>query len=210
VIILQNFKAAFIAALTLLIIFTTSLNASFEYEFDDFIGEKAIKKLKEMGNELYEKTGVSTVIVAKNHLDQKEFLEIKNRYLKKLKEPYVLWIFSKTYMDRENIGINQMFNSKDLEGKFDKDSLFSPWSGTFTKVITVHKSKSDPTAAAFLNGYGDLTDMIATSYGIKLDSSMGSETKTTINIARIIFYLSIAFFFVLYLQVKFSKGKKNE
>jgi hypothetical protein len=209
VIILQNFKAAVIAALTLSIFFTTSLNASFNYEFDDFIGEKAIKKLEEMGNELYEKTGVSSVIVAKKHLDQKKFLDIKDRYLKELKAPYVLWIFSKTYMDRDNIGINQMFNSKDLEGKFDKDSLFSPWSGTFTKVITVHKSKSDPTAAAFLNGYGDLTDMIASSYGVKLESSIGSETKTTINIARIIFYLSIAFFFVWYLQIKFSKGKNE-
>lgn len=206
---LKTFKAAF-AALILSLIFTTSLQANYSYEGDGYIPDKALKKLKEMGTELFQKTGVSTVIIAKNHLDQKQFLEIKNRYLKELKRPYVLWIFSKTYMDRNNIGINQMFSSDDVKDKFDKDSLFSPFGGSFSKILTVHKSKSDPTPAAFLNGYADLTDMIAESYGLKLESSIGSETKITINIARIIFYLVSAFFFVWYLQVKFSKGKNDE
>jgi hypothetical protein len=209
VITLQTIKAAF-AALILSIVFTPSLQANYSYEGDGYIGDKALKKLEEMGNELFQKTGVSTVIVAKDHLDQKQFLEIKDRYLKELKNPYVLWIFSKTYMDRKNIGINQMFNSDELNDKFDKDSLFSPFGGSFAKILTVHKSKSDPTPAAFLNGYADLTDMIADSYDVKLESSIGNETKTTINIARIIFYLVTAFFFVWYLQVKFSKGKNDE
>ncbi len=204
-IILQNFKAAFKAALILTLFFITSLQANFIYDGNDLIGEKALKKIGEMGNELYQKTGVSTVIVAKQHLTKEQFLQIKNKYLKELTPPYVLWIFSKTYMNEKKIGINQMFSSDDIKDKFDKDSLFSPWGGTFTKLITIQKSDSDPTAAAFLNGYGDLTDMIATSYGIKLNSSIGSETKTTINIVRVIFYATIAFFLIWYLRVKFSK-----
>jgi len=209
VIILQTIKAAF-AALILSTIFTTSIQADYTYQGDGYIGDKALKKLEEMGTELFQKTGVSTVIVAKEHLDQKQFLEIKDSYLKELKNPYVLWIFSKKYMDRENIGINQLFSSPDMKDKYDEDSMFSPFGGTFSKILTVHKSKSDPTAAAFLNGYADLTDMIAKSYGIKLESSIGSETKTTINIVRVIFYLVIAFFLLWFLQVKFSKGKKSE
>ena len=208
-IILQTIKAAF-AALILSTIFTTSIQADYTYQGDGYIGDKALKKLEEMGTELFQKTGVSTVIVAKEHLDQKQFLEIKDSYLKELKNPYVLWIFSKKYMDRENIGINQLFSSPDMKDKYDEDSMFSPFGGTFSKILTVHKSKSDPTAAAFLNGYADLTDMIAKSYGIKLESSIGSETKTTINIVRVIFYLVIAFFLLWFLQVKFSKGKNSE
>ena len=208
-IILQTIKAAF-AALILSTIFTTSIQADYTYQGDGYIGDKALKKLEEMGTELFQKTGVSTVIVAKEHLDQKQFLEIKDSYLKELKNPYVLWIFSKKYMDRENIGINQLFSSPDMKDKYDEDSMFSPFGGTFSKILTVHKSKSDPTAAAFLNGYADLTDMIAKSYGIKLESSIGSETKTTINIVRVIFYLVIAFFLLWFLQIKFSKGTKSE
>ncbi|HIP59981.1 MAG TPA: hypothetical protein EYH01_06100 [Campylobacterales bacterium] len=206
---LHTIKAAF-AALILSIIFTTSLQASYTYQGDGYIGDKALNKLEEMGTELFQKTGVSTVIVAKEHLDQKQFLEIKDSYLKELKNPYVLWIFSKKYMDRENIGINQLFSSPDMKDKYDEDSMFSPFGGTFSKILTVHKSKSDPTAAAFLNGYADLTDMIAESYGITLESSIGSETKTTINIVRVIFYLVMAFFLLWFLQVKFSKGSKSE
>ncbi len=208
-IILQTIKAAF-AALILSAFFTTSIQANYTYQGDGYIGDKALKKLEEMGTELFQKTGVSTVIVAKEHLDQKEFLEIKDRYLKELKDPYVLWIFSKKYLDRENIGINQLFSSPDMKDKYDENSMFSPFGGTFAKILTVHKSKSDPTAAAFLNGYADLTDMIAESYGITLESSIGSETKTTINIVRVIFYLIIAFFLLWFLQVKFSKGNKSE
>ena len=164
--------------------------------------------MQEMGEELFEKAGVSTVIVAKDYLDKKSFLATKDKYLKALQAPYVLWIFSKKYDDRESVGINQMFSSDDLKGKFDRDSLFSPFYGSFTKLIVIQKSKSDPTGAAFLNGYADLTDMIASSYGVKLKSSIGSETRTTMDIARIVMYLMFFFVLLWVIKVKFlSKGK---
>jgi membrane-associated protease RseP (regulator of RpoE activity) len=202
-----KFKAVFAA----LILLSLTLKANgFIYDGDLIDNNKTISKMREMGDELYEKTGVTTVVVARKHLDQKEFLKIKDSYKSKLKAPYVLWIFAKTYQDRDNIGINQMFNSKDLDDKFDKDSLFSPWSGTFTKLITVHKSKKDPIPAAFLNGYADLADMLSNSYGVKLDSSIGSETRTTVDIIRVVFYLSVIFFLLWYVKVKFLKRGKVE
>ncbi len=165
--------------------------------------------MKEMGDELYKKTGISTAVIAKKHLDKDEFLKLKEKYLHTLKPPYVLWIFSKTYMDRKNIGINQMFHSPDLNGKYDEDSLFSPFYGSFTKLIVVRKSKSDITSAAFLNGYADLVDMLAKSYGVKLASSVGSETRVTIDIVRIVFYGTILFFILWFLKLKFiDRGKK--
>jgi len=200
-------KAVF-TVLILSIVFQTSLLAFYSFESDVAINDKTQIKLKEMGEELFEKTGVSTVIVAKNYLDKKSFLETKDKYLKELKAPYVLWIFSKKYDVRDSVGINQMFSSDDLKGKFDKDSLFSPFYGSFTKIIVIQKSKSDPTGAAFLNGYADLTDMIADSYGVKLDSSIGSETRTTMDIARILMYLTFLFFFIWTIKVKyFTKDK---
>ncbi len=204
---LQIFKAAF-AALSLTLFFSTSIKADYIYDGDGLLPKKAQKKLSQIGDELYKKTGVSSVIVTRKHLDQKKFLEIKDRYLKELKSPYVLWIFSKTYEERTNVGINKIFKSDDLENKFDEDSLFSPFRGSFTKIIVIQKSKSDPIPAAFLNGYADLSDMIADSYNVKLLSSIGSETKTTIGIARIIFYAVLLYFLLVYLRKKFFKGKK--
>ncbi len=197
--------------LLILFVFPTALFSNFIFEGDQIVTDKTLAKIKEIGDELYQKTGVTTVLVTKNHLTKDEFLEIKNRYLKELKPPYVLWIFSKTYMDRKDIGINQMFNSKDLNDKFDKNSLFSPFSGTFTKLLVIQKSKVDPTSAAFLNGYGDLTDMIAKSYGVKLKSSIGNESRTFINWVRVVFYAFLLYFAWLFIKKRFfKKGNVSE
>ena len=200
-------RVAIATLLSLLFVFPlfASVDTGFVYEGDSILTDKTIGKMKEMGDELYKKTGVTTVLVAKKHLSKAEFLEIKDRYLKELKPPYVLWIFSKTYMDRKEIGINQMFNSPDLNGKFDKDSLFSPFSGTFTKLIVIQKSKVDPTSAAFLNGYADLVDMIASSYGVKLKSSLGNESRTFMDWVRVIFYLTLLYFLWLIVRKRFIK-----
>ncbi len=205
-------RTAFIAALlSLLFVFPTALFSGFIFEGDQIVTDKTLGKIKEIGDELYRKTGVSTVLITKNHLTKEQFLEIKNRYLKELKAPYVLWIFSKTYMDRKDIGINQMFNSPDLEGKFDKNSLFSPFHGTFTKLLVIQKSKVDPTSAAFLNGYSDLADMIADAYHVKLDSSIGNESRTFIDWVRVIFYAILLYFAWLYIKKRFfNKGKSVE
>lgn len=202
---LYKIKAVLKTALILSIFFQTSLIASFIYDGNVAINEKTQAKLKEMGDELFEKTGISTVIVAKNYLDKKSYLATKDKYLKELKAPYVIWIFSKKYDVRDTVGINQLISSDDLKGKYDESSMFSPFRGTFTKIIVIEKSKSDPTGAAFLNGYADLTDMLATSYGVSLKSSIGSETRDTMNIARVLMYLTFLFFFLFYLKVKFFK-----
>ena len=185
-----------VAFATLLLLVSSSLFANVSGFFidnsDSIILDKAVTKMKQMGEELYKKTGVSTVLIVQKHLDKKSFLAYKDKYLSKTKKPFVLWIFSKTYEDRKNIGLNQMFNSPELDDKFDKDSLFSPFTGTFTKILTVHKSKVDPTSAAFLNGFGDLVDMLANSYNIKLKSSLGSGSHYMTNIIRVIFYLFLA------------------
>lgn len=201
-------RAVFTALFTLLLI-PGFLFASYTFEGDKLINERTMKKMEEMGTELFQKTGVSTVVVAKEHLSKEEFLEIKNRYINSLQSPYVLWIFSKTYMDKDNIGINQMFHSKDLDGKFDQDSLFSPFGGTFTKVLTLH-SKTDTTSAAFLNGFADLTDMIAASYGFELNSSIGNTNRNIVDFTRLIFYGTILFFLGWYVYAKFIKRKEHE
>ena len=205
---LYKIKAVFKTAL-ILSLFTNPLFASFTYDGNIAINDRTQEKLKEMGDELFEKTGISSVIVAKEYLDKKSFLETKDKYLKELKAPYVLWIFSKKYDVRDTVGINQLMTSDDLKGKYDEDSMFSPFYGTFTKVIVIQKSKSDPTGAAFLNGYADLTDMLAASYGITLKSSIGSETRTTMNVARVLMYFIFFAMFLWYIKVKFFKKGKD-
>ncbi len=203
-------RAVFTTALLFSIIFPTSLFSLAEFDVRSILQEKTALKLEEMGNELFDKTEVSTVIIAKEHLTQEEFLNIKDSYLAKLKEPYVLWIFSKTYMDKKEYGINKFFKSKDLEDALDESNLFSPFNGTFTKLLTTH-SKGDMTSAAFLNGYGDLVDMLSDYYGVTIESGIGNDNRNVINIARVVFYGSLFFFIIWYIKIRFlDRRKKSE
>jgi len=201
------FKAAFKAAL-ITIFFSISSYALVKFDVDVNITKKTQAKMAQMGEELYQKSGISTVIVAKKELDKKEFLRLKNSYLQELKAPYVIWFFAKDYYDNDvkrHGKMNLLISSDDLIGKYDESSMFSPFSGTFTKLIVIKKSKSDPTSAAFLNGYGDLTDMLAKSHGVKLSSSLGDESRETVNVVRVVFYLTVLFFILWYMRVKFFK-----
>lgn len=205
---LLKFRAVFKTALILSIFISHSLIAGFLMDTNLDINAKTEAKMKEMGDELFLKTGVSTAIVAKDSLNKKGFLELKSSYLKELKAPYVLWIFAKTYSDEDvnRTGkLNLLLSSADLKGKYDESSMFSPFGGSFTKLIVIQKSKSDPTGAAFLNGYADLTDMLASSYGVELESSIGNETRVTMDVARVIFYAVFLFFFLWMIKVKFFK-----
>ena len=210
---LFKIRAVFKTALILSIFISNSLIAGFLIDTDLQINDKTKVKMKEMGDELFSKTGISTAIVAKDSLNKSGFLELKSSYLKELKAPYVLWIFAKTYKDEDTNRtgkLNLLFSSDDLKGKYDDSSMFSPFSGSFTKLIVIQKSKSDPTGAAFLNGYADLTDMLASSYGVKLDSSIGNETKITMDIARVFFYAVFLFFFLWYIRNKLFKKEISE
>lgn len=202
-----NKRVAFLATLLLLTIFPTfSLSAGFIYDGDKgVILEKTLQKMQEIGQELHKKTDVSTILVVKKQMTKEEFLAYKNKY--SISTPYVLWIFSKSTDKTKAVGYNNMFNSKDLDDKYSKDSILGSLftRGSFTSIYVVHKSKVDPTSAAFLNGYGDLTDMLATSYNLELDSSMGSDSKTTIDIVRVVIYSIILFTIMILLRNKFRK-----
>jgi len=202
-----NKRVALLATLLILTLFPTfSLASGFIYDGDKgIVLEKTVKKIEEIGQELYKKLGISTILVVKKHMTKEEFLAYKEKY--SLSTPYVLWIFSKSTDKTKAVGYNNMFNSKDLEDKYSKDSILGSLftRGSFTSIYVVHKSKIDPTSAAFLNGYGDLADMIADSYNIELDSSMGSDSKTTIDILRIVIYSIILFTIIILLRNKFRK-----
>ncbi len=199
-------KRVALTALLLLLFITSPVQSSTVIDYDINLTQKCVHKMKEMGEELYQKSGVSTAIVARESMDKPQFLDLKNRYLHQLKPPYVVWFFTRKYYDNDvkRTGkLNLLISSDDLKGKYDESSMFSPFSGTFMRLITIKKSKTDPTSAAFLNGYGDLTSMLADSYGITLKSGIGNETHTTMDIVRFVVYLTFLFFFLWYIKVKF-------
>jgi hypothetical protein len=202
-------RVVFLTALLLIIFPINSFSSGLILENDGLILDKATKKMQEMGRELYQKSGVTTVIVAKQSMSRDEFLALKNRYMRDLKKKYVIWLFSKATDNSTLVGLNKIFTSSDLKDRLNIDSILGSLftRGSFTSVYVVHNSKVDPTSAAFLNGYADMVDMLASSYNIELDSSIGSQSKTSIDIIRSIFYIIVILAMVVLVRNKFRYKK---
>jgi hypothetical protein len=76
----------------------------------------------------------------------------------------------------------------------------------------VLKKDYDNFTAAILNGFADLTEQIAASYGITLKSAIGSSNRSTMDWVRFVVYgmFALAFLFFIYKKVKYRYAKKEQ
>lgn len=155
-----------------MVFFTSVANASLIYVNDEVISQRVSDKLLEMGNELFEKSGISVYVAAPKSLEGKTIKEYEQIVSSNLKTPYVLFTLAKSEQQVDII------YSESLEGKFDKEKTLSPfpWSGTVIPLLSVKKD-NDKYNAAILNGYADIVEQIANSYDIKLQSAIGNTNR---------------------------------
>jgi len=169
---------------------------------DGVMPPKEVDKIEQMGNELYYKTKVPVFVAAVGDLNITRPVDLLNK-IKKEYSTYILLYFSV-----KPTAVN-IFTSEDTKKLIDIDQILSPlpWRGTIRPVMSPAFSKSDSVKqeVAIFNGYADIVDQVAESKGIKLTSSIGSESRSSFQIVRTIFYAILAF---VILQFIF-KRKKN-
>jgi len=169
---------------------------------DGVMPPKEVDKIEQMGNELYEKTKVPVFVAAVGELNITRPVDLLNT-IKKNHSTYILLYFSV-----KPTAVN-IFASEDAKKLIDIDQILSPlpWRGTIRPVMSPAFSKSDSVKqeVAIFNGYADIVDQVAESKGVKLTSSVGSESRSRFQIVRTIFYAILAF---VILQFIF-KRKKN-
>lgn len=105
-----------------------------------------------------------------------------------------------------------IINSKELDNRYDKEQILSPWPwrGTILPLLTA-KTK-DPKAnieAALLNGYADIVEQVANSYNVKLDSALGNQNRIVFDILKILFYGIIVLFAIRFIMGRFKKDAKK-
>ncbi len=171
------------ASALFLLFFSSPLCADIFIKNDNIIDKRAVAKIETIGKELYEKTGINTHVVAVANMGGMSLAEYEKELIKTLKNPYILLLIT---IKEHKVDIQA---SKEMLSKFDKDGVLSPYplTGTILPILGAKKGKDKP-SAAILNGYADIADQVAQSYGIKLESSIGSSNKTVINIIKVIFY----------------------
>ena len=200
---LDSKKRGIIAPFVFFFLLTT-LNASFIIKNDNILPKKAVNKIEELGKELYKKTRVSVYLAAVKSLGGKNIKNYEMSLSKKLKKPFILLTIS---INDKKIDI---INSSELDKRFDKEQVLSPfpWSGTILPLLTARsKNPKANIEAALLNGYADIVEQVANSYNIKLSSAIGSQNKIVYNIIKVIFY---GILFLILIKYFYRRIKKNE
>jgi len=146
---------------------------------ENVIKQSSLDKITEITNELYLKTGVS--IVAHLVADTHGIIEYEKNISASLKAPYVLVVFSAKEQKVD------MTVSDDLRNIVNKNEILNTY---IIPILAAQDKNSLDTkySAAILNGIAEIADEIAASKGIKLDSSIGSDSRNFMQGLRVLFY----------------------
>jgi len=195
----------------LILFFSISLlQAKFIHKDEVINIDKFTSQVESIGQELYDKTGISLYMINIKPIKDEILIKTEQRISENLKEPFVLLSLSLGETEQGKVDI---YANDEMLAAFDKNQVLSPypWSGTIIPILT-SKIKGDPRekyGAAMLNGYADIAEQIAASYGIELDSALGNSNKNTINVFRALFYGILISAFSYWLYRKFFR-KENK
>lgn len=180
---LLNVKTKKLWLLCFLALLSTSVFAKDFVIYDDILEEKTAQKIEEMGSELFAKSGVKVILIAKKSGEGENILTYEQNFVKDLRSPYVLLTL---FQAEKKVDI---FASAGMEKEFDREALLSPfpWSGTIIPLLTSKKNEVS-IGPALLNGYAELVEEIAASRKIALESAIGNANRITINLVRLLIY----------------------
>ncbi|WP_263833986.1 TPM domain-containing protein [Sulfurospirillum oryzae] len=195
---LLHVKAKKLWLLCFIVLFPLGIFAKDFVIYDDILEERTAQKIEEMGSELFNKSGVKVILIAKKNGGE-NILTYEQNFAKDLKPPYALLTL---FQAEQKVDV---YYSAGLEKEFDKEALLSPlpWKGTIIPLLTSKKQEVS-VGPALLNGYAELVEEIAKYRKIELESAIGSANKTTINIVRLVLYSFMAFVvvFIIYKRIK--------
>ncbi len=172
---------------------------------DGIMPPKEVKKIEQMGQELYEKTKIPVFVAAVADLNKTRPVDL----LENIKKDYPTYIL--LYFSTKPMAVN-IFASDDARKLIDIDQILSPlpWRGTIRPVMSPAFSKNENVKyeVALFNGYADIVDQIAQSMGVELESSVGSKSRTTFQIVRAIFYTIFAFVLLQFIIKRKKRAKE--
>ncbi len=169
---------------------------------ENILPKKTLDKINEIGNELLQKTGVHAYVAAVEQMHTKKIVDFEKNLSSNLPKPFVLLTLA---VKNHKVDI---LNSPDISQKFNKEEILSPlpWKGTIIPLLTSHsKNPKAAIEAAILNGYAQIAEEIAQSYGKELKSGLGNTNRDIYLWLRILFYSILALIFLNFIYRRVIK-----
>ncbi len=193
----------------LLFLYTNSFAQSFILN-GELLDERAKTKILEIGSEVKSKLGVNIYLYTKSSLglepniSTKDKIEHIKKYeenlIKDLENPYVILTI---FMEETHVNLYYSDNLKEIINKNDiLDGYVVPLLASKDKNTLDSKI-----SAASLNGYSAITDALANSKNIKIDSNIGNEGKVSSTIWRVFIYFLVISGLLAYTYAILKKRK---
>ncbi len=225
-----------LGALIFSVFLQTTLIAEYLYKDDVVNNSKFSEKIEYIGEDLYQKTGISLrLIMIRDLPNEMSMLEYENKLIQNFNEPTVLLIFAEL-----NSQIDIFVSNPSLYKHFDRNQVLSPVASTaqavaiaifFAKTWENFKALANDSggtilpllgakakgkqitgkySAAMFNGYFDIAGQIAQSKGVQLKHGNGRGGNYVLLGVKILFYGVILMALVMYIRKKlYERGKNN-
>ena len=195
----------------LLLLCLSFLKANY-FLVDDVIRVKEFdEKIYKLGAEVAQKTGWNIYMLATNDIGSQKLVDFQKRYATQFKEPYIVYALALKQGSVEQGKLDErtgkvgIYGSQGYRDKIDRDKILGNLYDLLgTKVRTDPRNKY---IQVLFNGYADIADDIADSYGVELENSPGNTNRIVINLLRILFYGMIVGAFVIYFYQKYKRER---
>lgn len=209
---MKSFRNLKVAVFSLLLFFITTASANvYILKGDNYILDKRVQdKILDIGNELKVKTGVNVYVYVKSSLGFDKKLPIKEKIqLIKAKELQIVKNLNKPYvvlsMSVEDKYLNILTTDK-LKSIINKDDILND----YVIPLLASKDKNElyaKVSASVLNGYAQISQVIADSKDVKLESNIGNSGKVTGTIWKVFMYTLIVGGLLLYIYAIMRRKK---
>jgi hypothetical protein len=224
-----------LAALILATLFQTTLVAEYLYKDDVINNPKFTEKIEGLGEELYEKTGISLRLVMIRDLpNETGIVAYEKKIMSEFSEPTVMLTFAEL-----NSQIDIFVNDPSLYKHFDRAQILSPVASTAQAVgvaiffahswdnfmelasdsggtiLPILGAKSKPGeltgkySAAMYNGYVDIAGQIAESKGAQLNQGNGQGGQYVMITIKVIFYGILLMGIIMYIRKKLYERRNR-
>jgi hypothetical protein len=181
---------------------------------DDILKIEASKLINEMGDELFEKTGINGYVIATNeHFPVGfNFVEYSKKYEKEMSKPYVLFIFASQAKITEEIDmrgrVGLIPSSDAVRSLYDYNRVRD--AGVNVVAVKDSNEDEDKHNIGVLQAFSELADNIAESKGVELTKTIPNDTQVMVWVLRFFIYAgSILVLWIYVIRPRYERMKNG-
>jgi len=181
---------------------------------DDILKIEASTLINEMGDELFEKTGINGYVIATNEPFPVgfNFVEYSKKFEKEMSKPYVLYIFAVQAKITEEIEMRGRVgiipSSDEVRSLYDYNRVRD--AGVDVVAVKDSNEDEDKHNIGVLQAFSELADNIAESKGVELTKTIPNDTQVMVWVLRFFIYAgSILVLWIYVIRPRYMRMKNG-